>query len=244
MKDKTPKSKTVEYQAWSNMRARCLHSSNPGYVNYGARGIKVCDRWAESFDNFLEDMGPRPSSDHSLDRYPDNDGDYEPGNCRWATREEQMNNMRTNRSFEVGDEKLTISQGSKKLGINYSTLKSRLDTGRKGDRLRDEVMGRRMYTHDGLTLSLHGWARRTGCQYFTLRQRLLGGMSFHEAISKTSQLTPRTWNGVTKSLTEWAKDMKINLSTLQDRLRNGWEFGDAIMTPVGKSGRPKRPRVT
>lgn len=85
------KRRTPEYRAWDNMIQRCY---NPGYIrskNYKGRGIKVCDRWLESFDNFLEDMGERPSSNHSLDRI-NNDGNYEPRNCRWATPVDQMAN--------------------------------------------------------------------------------------------------------------------------------------------------------
>lgn len=82
-----------EYAAWANMRDRCRNPNNHAYKNYGGRGIKVCKRW-DKYENFLSDMGRRPSSKHSLDRYPDNDGDYKKSNCRWATVKEQGNNRR------------------------------------------------------------------------------------------------------------------------------------------------------
>jgi len=84
------------YFVWFAMKQRCLNPAHPNYVHYGGRGIKVCDRWLDpehGLKNFLEDMGPRPEG-LTLDRFPDNDGNYEPGNVRWATWVEQANNKK------------------------------------------------------------------------------------------------------------------------------------------------------
>lgn len=86
-----------EYNIWKTMMQRCDKPSCADYPNYGGRGITVCRRWRESFEAFLADMGPRPSLKHSIDRYPDNDGNYEPSNCRWATAREQRMNQRGTR---------------------------------------------------------------------------------------------------------------------------------------------------
>lgn len=86
-----------EYRVWLGLKGRCLRTTNPKYPDYGGRGIKVCDRWLgkTGFQNFLSDMGERPSPNHSIDRI-NNDGNYEPNNCRWATSSQQSKNKRNN----------------------------------------------------------------------------------------------------------------------------------------------------
>lgn len=94
-----PKRKEKEhylYRTWVGMKQRCYDKNHSVYSYYGGRGIYICDRWLESFDNFLEDMGDRPSPKHSIDRR-DNDGPYAPWNCRWATKKQQQNNRRLNK---------------------------------------------------------------------------------------------------------------------------------------------------
>lgn len=91
-------SRSAEHRAWNGLRNRCKNPNDEHFGNYGGRGIKVCERW-EKFENFYRDLGPRPSPKHSLDRV-DNDGNYEPGNCRWATKSEQTYNRRKYKAIQ------------------------------------------------------------------------------------------------------------------------------------------------
>jgi hypothetical protein len=92
-------SSSLEYSAWRAMKQRCLCPNAIHFKHYGGRGIKVCDRWINSFENFLKDMGKKPSSIHSMDRI-DVNGNYEPNNCRWATPKEQAKNTRRNKTYQ------------------------------------------------------------------------------------------------------------------------------------------------
>jgi len=115
----------AEYRAWDSMIQRCYNPSSAEYKLYGGRGIFVCDEWRDSPKVFLEEMGTKPSVDHSLDRI-DNDGPYFINNCRWATREEQMNNMSTNVFIEINGHRKTIAQWARLRNMPPSTLRNRM----------------------------------------------------------------------------------------------------------------------
>ena len=121
-----PKAQTPTYKSWSEMIARCSNPKSKIYRYYGGRGIAVCERW-RSFENFLADMGERPP-ERSLDRI-DTNGNYEPKNCRWATKVQQMRNMRSNHLIEYHGEMLPLIVVAERVGINSSTLATRLDRG-------------------------------------------------------------------------------------------------------------------
>ena len=117
-----------EYRSWSSMIQRCTNPKHHAYDRYGGRGIQVCDRW-RSFAVFLSDMGPRPSLEHSLDRYPDNNGNYEPGNCRWATAEQQAGNCRHNRFIEANGVARSVREWAEATGIPSRIIWGRLHRG-------------------------------------------------------------------------------------------------------------------
>lgn len=117
-------SKHSLFQIWTAMMQRCYNSNNKGYKYYGERGIKVCERW-HTVENFISDLSPRPDS-LELDRI-DNNGDYNPENCRWTTHKQQMNNFRRNRWIEFNGEKNTLTTWARKIGIRENALIYRLD---------------------------------------------------------------------------------------------------------------------
>lgn len=135
---------TKTYSAWHSMRDRCELPNNPQYCNYGGRGIRVCERWRK-FENFLADMGESPSLKHSIDRFPDNNGNYEPGNCRWATKKEQANNKRTNVFVTFNGETKTVSQWAEGLGWKTNTLIYRLKRGWTIERALRQKIQKRTY---------------------------------------------------------------------------------------------------
>lgn len=120
--------RTPEFDAWCRIQERCYNKNNDGYALYGGRGISVCERWRSSFEPFLDDMGKRPSSKHSIDRI-NNDGNYEPGNCRWATKVEQSNNRRTTVWIEAAGKVRTQTQWSRWLGGSPGLVSGRLSWG-------------------------------------------------------------------------------------------------------------------
>jgi hypothetical protein len=124
-KDRAP---SPEYVAWGSMIQRCYDINSKGYAAYGRRGITVCTRWRNSFPAFLADMGRRPSRAHSLDRI-DNERGYAPANCRWATREVQGRNTRTNRLIRYKRRTMCLAAWAEEVGMHRATLARRLDRG-------------------------------------------------------------------------------------------------------------------
>lgn len=120
-----PVKKRDGYASWASMKTRCYNKNSNSYKYYGAKGITVCDRWLHSFENFMADMGPKPGPSYSIDRI-DGSGNYEPGNCRWATKLEQQNNTIFNNMIEFGGKVQSISQWARGIEITPASLRARL----------------------------------------------------------------------------------------------------------------------
>lgn len=116
-----------EYKVWCAMKARCLNPGHPHYFQYGARGITVCERWLK-FEDFFADMGYRPSAKHSIER-TDNNGNYEPSNCKWETQDVQMSNTRRNHILTINGVSRNIAQWAVLTGLKHTTIDSRLRHG-------------------------------------------------------------------------------------------------------------------
>jgi hypothetical protein len=137
------KSRSREHSIWLGMKQRCCNPNNPAFSYYGGRGITVCARWLDSFENFHADMGdPPPNS--TIDRV-DQNGPYEPSNCRWASRKEQQNNLRSNRRVTVGNITLTISQWAELTGLHRNTIDQRLKAGWSPEKAVTDDNARKQY---------------------------------------------------------------------------------------------------
>ncbi len=177
--------KSPEHRTWGSMIQRCENINHHAYMNYGGRGISICKRWRESFLNFLADMGARPSISHSIDRI-NNNGNYEPSNCRWATEQEQKSNRSDNRFITFRGETMTISDLAKKHGITYNILNKRISAGWDLEKALThpvKVMNREI-TYNNVTKTINEWSEISGIPILRLHDRIANGWSFEKAISQ------------------------------------------------------------
>lgn len=180
----------AEYKVWHSMIDRCTNEDHVGYHRYGKRGIRVCDEWMadDGFEKFLESVGPRPSSDYSLDRI-NNDGNYEPGNVRWATTAEQNRNRSNNHFLEFNGKRQTIYDWSVEVGINEQTLHERLKrnwsventlTIRPGE---IKAVGKVRLQYQGKELTLKEWSRELSLPFSTVKSRYYSGMPIEKILT-------------------------------------------------------------
>jgi hypothetical protein len=184
---------TSAHIAWSNMLQRCQNPINPNYSNYGGRGVTVCDRWQE-FENFFADMGEPPAG-MSLDR-KDNDGNYDPDNCRWTTNQQQAINKRSNQLLTLDGRTMPMMQWASETGIKANTIWYRLDRGwTVEDALTKPVQkswrDNRTITFDGRTMTTAQWSQETGIGKKTIRTRLNRGWTVKDALTRPVQVQVR-----------------------------------------------------
>lgn len=176
-----------EYRSWLAMRQRCSNRRTVGWADYGGRGIRVCDRWQTSFAAFLADMGPKPSESHTIDR-KDTEGNYEPGNCRWATKLQQARNCRSNRRVTFNGRTLCLSAWSEVVGLSPELIRARLNLGWSVSKTLTTPYNAkrrdcREITFAGETLPVKDWSRRLGIGYTTLLNRLDQGWEPEAALT-------------------------------------------------------------
>ena len=175
--------RTPEYRIWLNMVQRCTNPRNPGWPNYGGRGITLCERWRQ-FENFYADMGPRPSVRHSIER-DDNDGPYAKENCRWATRVEQANNRRDNLRLTVGGRTQTAAQWERELGLTLNSISRRVAAGMSATQAIDpRRRTEKLVTIRGHAQPLTAWLREKRIHVATYYSRLKRGWSVERALTE------------------------------------------------------------
>lgn len=180
------KTNTDEYRIWTGILSRCNNPRTKAYPSYGGRGITMCNRWAASFENFLEDMGPRPSKNHSIDRR-DNDGNYEPENCQWATRAEQAANKRNTVLVSLNGNTVRVPELAKRAGVTRSAIHLRIKKGVIDPAKESQRNG--CITYQGITDTYSGWSSRTGIKPSTIAMRLNAyGWSIEKSLTKGASL--------------------------------------------------------
>lgn len=249
-----------EWEVWRSMRRRCYDPKTHGFEHYGGRGIRVCERWLGpvGFPNFLNDMGRRPGDRHSIDR-TNNNGNYEPTNCRWVELVVQNNNKRTNHILTFRGESKTVAMRARQLGMSRITIESRLRDGWTVDRALTEPRDpqERNLTFRGKTQSLREWAIECGIGASALWSRIdRDGWTIEEALttpilrSQKDRRNPRlhlnkavrmlTANGRTQPLRDWARELGISEQALSGRISSGWPIERALSAPRIESHVPTR----
>lgn len=175
--------KTTEYAIWYGMRQRCLNPSADSYANYGGRGITICERWANSFNAFLADMGPRPGLEYSIERV-NNDLGYSKDNCVWDTWHAQNRNRRTNVLLTYNGKTQCAVDWARELHFPEHLVYVRIRWGWTIERALTTPVRERMITLDGRTESLAEWLRLKDMSGTTFRRRLAQGMSAEQALAR------------------------------------------------------------
>lgn len=188
--------KSVEYTTWANMKIRCYNPKSQNFAWYGGRGIRVCDRWLNGeggktgFECFLADMGRKPSPEMSLDRFPDGDGNYMPGNCRWASQTEQVRNSTKTTLVEVGRRKVPMIEAAEMVQMPYGRLRSRKRYGwSDGEALTRPMAAPQTLVIKGRSITMKEAAALSPISLAGIRKRLQQGWGAEAAVFTPPQKT-------------------------------------------------------
>lgn len=189
------KAHPAEHRCWATMLSRCYNPNRDNYQHYGGRGITVCDEWRNSFAAFFAHVGLKPTPKHSIDRFPNKNGNYEPGNVRWANQSEQCRNQRDNRIITANGESITLAEWAERTGISKDAIRVRLGLGWTPERAISEPVerGRNQFRgcvteidFQGVSKSISEWAKEIGIPAVTLRRRWADGWPVEAVLSKHS----------------------------------------------------------
>lgn len=225
------------YGIWTDMHRRCVDPRLRCYPRYGGRGIKVCDEWSEyvTFERWARSSGY--CRDLTIDRI-DNDGNYEPTNCRWATRKQQSRNTSSNRKIVVDGKSVTIAEAAEVAGVRDITFRGRLRRGLSIEQASKPVKARRYgIVIDGVYRSYASLAKESGLPQKLISNRVSAGWPVDRILDP---MTPigcgvARWiefRGETHHISDWARVLGMPRAVLSKRLQYGWSVERAFTTPV------------
>lgn len=226
---------TKVHKAWLAMLYRCNNPNCEFYKNYGGRGIRV---EFQSFEEFYAEIGDPPSSRHSVDRYPDNNGNYATGNVRWATMAEQRRNSRQNHVLNHEGKDQVIADWAEETGLHKSTIRSRIERSKSNaEVLAPVTLGTMSLTLDGETRTVIEWAAHTGIKEEVIRLRMFRGWPVEKILGQKVRSTvplTLTLHGRTQTICEWLAETGLPRKVLEHRLTRGWPIERALTQPQRK----------
>lgn len=220
---------TPEFRSWCGAKGRCLNKNNQAYHAYGGAGLKMCDDWVNSFQAFLEHIGPMPKDGirYSIDRI-DNSVGYVPGNVRWATSKEQMNNRTCNVYHEINGQRLTIAQIADEYGILPSVLGRRSKTLPIEEAVKPiQLSLKSKYKYNGQILTLRDWIQIFNLDYYSVCNRLFLGWKFKEAIQPIEEMK-LSYDGAEETLGAWCSLYSLDQDVVGLKILRGVSLKEII----------------
>lgn len=220
---------TPEFKSWSSAKGRCLNKNNQAYHAYGGAGIGMHEKWIDNFQDFLEHIGPMPKDGirYTIDRI-DNSTGYLPGNVRWATHKEQMNNRSCNVYHEIDGCRLTTAQLAEEYGIFPSVLNRRAKILPIEEAVKPiKLSPKSKYRHNDQTLMLEEWIQIFNLDYYVVCRRLFLGWKFKEAIQSIEEMK-LSYNGAVESLGDWCVLYSLDIDVVGLKILRGSELKEII----------------